>query len=153
VEYIRRPNAAQRMLKVVREFARAGASLAAFVLAAAWLLTAMPQALREVAGLPAMDLPSAARLTGLVHVSLAGGYDVATALPFMIGFLALFVALGLMSGDGWTRLWAPLIGAASAWAWAASPGGTMGGYLLIACAVVIVGGVLASGWRLSASLD
>jgi hypothetical protein len=140
-----------RMVRLGREVCRAAAALAAFVVAAAWLLGALPPqlhaALVNASGIPELPLPEMNRLTDLVHYSLAGGYDVGSALPFVVGFLALFVGMGLLSGDGWTRLWAPVIGVASAWAWSLAPGAAVSAYLLPACGAVVLGGALSGEWR------
>jgi hypothetical protein len=124
--------------------------MAAFVVAAAWLVGALPpQLVQSVIGNAALDtLPIATRLTDLVHLSLAGGYDVGSMAPFAIGFLAAFVGMGLLSGDGWRRLWAPVVGVASAWAWSLGPGSAVSPYLLPACGAVVLGGALTSDWRI-----
>jgi hypothetical protein len=147
----RRPTFAQRAIRFVIELGRIQTALAAFAVGAVWLLTALPPALRTtilgVSGLSSLSLPDTSRLTELAHLSLTSGYDVGSALPFAIGFLALFVGVGLMAGDGWTRLLAPAIGVASAWAWQASPDAVLNPLLLPACGVVVLGGALSSEWR------
>jgi hypothetical protein len=86
-----------RALGWVREVGRAGAALAAFVLGAVWLLAALPPSI--VHGLLGeVALPTASGVTNLVHFLLAGGYDLGSAAPFALAFLALFV--GLLSGEG-----------------------------------------------------
>jgi hypothetical protein len=117
------------------------------VLGAVWLLAALPPSILHGL-LGDVALPTASGLTSLVHFSLAGGYDLGSAAPFALAFLALFVGMGLLSGDGWTRFWAPAVGvtSASAWAWSLISGPIVSPYLLPACGAVVLGGALAGKW-------
>jgi hypothetical protein len=90
-----------------------------------------------------LPVPDASAVTALVQVTLAGGYEIGSALPYGLGFLALFVGLGLLSGDGWTRLWAPALGVASAWLWTGAAGTPPSPALLPACGAVVLGGALS----------
>jgi hypothetical protein len=47
-------------------------------------------------GAPGLSLPDASRLTSLVHIPLWDGYDLGLALPYALGFLAMFIGMGLM---------------------------------------------------------
>ncbi len=148
----RRPSLAQKGLRVVLDMARTQAALAAFAIGAVWLLTAMPPELRDqllsMAKLSWLKLPETARLTELVHLSIGSGYDIGTALPFAVGFLSIFVGMGLISDEGWTRFWAPLVGVGTSWVWAASPAAQMTPLLLPACGVMVLGAIVSSDWKM-----
>jgi hypothetical protein len=88
---------------------RAVLALAAFAMGGALVLAALPDQLRaEVSstlgvpwilaqiGAQGLSLPDASRLTSLVHVPLGDGYDLGLALPYALGFLAMFIGMGLM---------------------------------------------------------
>jgi hypothetical protein len=141
------PRLAHTALRWCVELARTATAMAAFVVAAAWLLSALPDELRSAilasGGLTTLPVPDASMLSGLVHMTLAGGYEVGSALPYVLGFLGLFVGIGLLSGDGWTRLWAPALGIASAWLWTGATGAALSPVLLPACGAVALGGVLS----------
>jgi hypothetical protein len=115
----RGPGVAARAAGLALELARMASALAAFGLAAAWLLSAVPAQTREAViaavGFAPPRLPDANRLAALVHIPLGGGYDLGSALPYGIGFLAVFVGLGLLSRERWTHLWAPALAVAGAW--------------------------------------
>jgi hypothetical protein len=147
--WLRAPSPAGRLLRWMVEVARAATALAAFVVAAVWLLTALPGEVRETilsaSGMSSLPLPDAAGFLlsrfGL-QLGMLGGYNLASALPYGLGFLALFVGLGLLSAEGWTRLWAPLLGVASAWVWLQVGGPAETPAVLAGCAMVALGGVL-----------
>jgi hypothetical protein len=105
----RPPNTALRALGTLMDLMRAGLALAAYAMGGALVLAALPDQLREdlssmlgipwilsQIGAPAVSLPDASRLTSLVHVPLGDGYDLGLALPYALGFLAMFIGMGLM---------------------------------------------------------
>jgi hypothetical protein len=116
---LRAPSPAMKLLQFSLEVTRATTGLAGLLVASTWLLIALPPDMRQSVltslGLTAMPLPTlpAASLS-LPHL---GAYNAASALPYGLAFLAIFVALGVLSAEAWTRLWAPLLGVASAWLW------------------------------------
>jgi hypothetical protein len=95
-----RPGPALRALALILDLCRATLALAAFVVAAALLCSSLPEQAREALlstiGVPAWWLPDAGRVTSLVRVPLGGGYDLGQALPYTLGFLAMFVGMGLL---------------------------------------------------------
>jgi hypothetical protein len=96
--HYRRSRFIQRAIAEVIQLVRMALASVAVMLGAAWLLSAAPAQLREhvlsASHLSPTWLPDAAGVTSLVHVTLAGGYDVGLAVPYSIGFAALFVGLG-----------------------------------------------------------
>jgi hypothetical protein len=103
------PGLAIRSQALVLDLARAALAMAAFALGGIVLLSALPAALKEElssaigltsllaqTGLPLLELPDASRLTSLVHVPLGGGYDLGLALPYALGFLAMFIGMSLL---------------------------------------------------------
>jgi hypothetical protein len=105
----RKPNIALRALGTLMDLLRSGLALAAFAMGGALVLAALPDQLREdlssTLGVPwllaqigaqSLSLPDASRLTSLVHVPLGDGYDLGLALPYALGFLAMFIGMGLM---------------------------------------------------------
>lgn len=129
---------------------RAVGALAAFLIGTTWLLSALPPSLRsafaDASGLQALPLPDARALTGLLHLSL-GGFDLGSTLPYGVGFLALFIGLGLLRDERWTRVWAPLLGIGSGWVWIASAAGAPppDTLMVLACGLLAVGGAV-TGW-------
>ncbi|MBI2863984.1 MAG: hypothetical protein HYX94_05430 [Chloroflexi bacterium] len=114
------------------------ASLACLALAAYWLLVAllplaslpvMKQAFVDFQGVAEVDLSEAsllyhsasqwlpelswASLPWNDKLEVAPGYNLLAAVPYVIGFLYLFVALGLARREGWSRFWAVAATAAS----------------------------------------
>lgn len=103
--------------------ARAAGAAAAILLGAAWLVGGLPPELRAAwpvddHGLapfvPALDLARAPAPAGL---ELWPGYNILTAGPFVLGFLALLIAAGLLDREGWARLWGPVLAVASVVLW------------------------------------
>jgi hypothetical protein len=103
------PGLAIRSLALVLDLARAALAMAAFALGGIVLQSALPAVLKEElssaigltsllaqTGLPLLELPDASRLTSLVHVPLGGGYDLGLALPYALGFLAMFIGMSLL---------------------------------------------------------
>jgi hypothetical protein len=70
------------------------------------------------------------------------GYQTASAVPYGLGFLGEFIGMGLLSGDRWTRAWAPVLGLASAWLWLHAGDATVSPLVLAACVLMASGGVL-----------
>src|SRR6266542_2592673 len=105
-------------------------------------------AITDSSGLQSLPLPDARALTGLVQLAPVGGYELGSALPYGIGFLALFIGLGLLGDERWTRLWAPLLGIASGWVWLSFPSGAgPEPLILVACGLVAVAGAV-TGWTI-----
>jgi len=96
----RRLNPLPALANAVRVSVRLALSMTALLLGGAWLLSALPgptrQALLSASGLQIAWLPDPRGVTSLVHVSLGGGYDLGLAVPYAIGFLALFGGLGIL---------------------------------------------------------
>jgi hypothetical protein len=96
----RRPNPLAGVANAIRASVRLALSITALLLGSAWLLSALPaptrQALLSASGLQITWLPDPRGVTSLVHVPLGGGYDLGLAVPYAIGFLALFVGLGIL---------------------------------------------------------
>jgi hypothetical protein len=129
---------------------RVAAALAAFAIAGAWVVSALPAELRLKVGelLDAQALDGLMRVAGEGSVGLvrvAGEGPLGSALPFGVGFLALFVGLGVLSGETWTRLWAPLVGFGSAYLWVTAGSTNLAPLLLGACWLVALGGILSGG--------
>ena len=115
----KRPGPLSRAARGVLDLLRIGLAIGVLGLGAGWLLSGLPAQLRDIVlqpiGLGNMPLLDASRLTSLVHIPLGGGYDAASALPYWMGFFAVFVGLGLLQRERWTRIWAPAIIVASLW--------------------------------------
>ncbi len=150
--FVRRSGLVHRTLWAAIDVSRAIGALAAFLLGTTWLLGALPPGLRaaiaDSSGLQSLPLPDARALTGLVQLAPVGGYELGSALPYGIGFLALFIGLGLLGDERWTRLWAPLLGIASGWVWLSFPSGAgPEPLILVACGLVAVAGAV-TGWTI-----
>ena len=124
-------------------------AVAAFSVGAAWLLSGLPvevrQAVTAAGGLGALPVPDATSVFARLPISfpVLEGYPTASALPYGLGFLVEFVGVGLLSGDRWTRVWAPLVGIGSAWLWLQAPAAISSPLVLAACVLTASGGVLA----------
>jgi hypothetical protein len=136
---LRPPSPAKRLLSFSLEVARAATAVAAFLVAAVWLLSALPSDLRQTilaaSGLSSLSVP---RLPVLAPgLTLLGGYNASSMLPYALAFLGVFVGLGLLGGEAWTRVWGALLGLGSAWFWQHAGGsGEMPILLLVASALL-----------------
>jgi hypothetical protein len=132
-----------------RELTRSLTAVAAFGIGAAWLLSALPADLRQAVsaagGLAGLPVPEAAAVFATLPISMPvlDGYNTASALPYGLGFLVEFVGIGLVSGDRWTRVLAPLVGLGSAWLWLHAVGPAASPVVLAACVLTASGGALA----------
>ena len=137
----------------VCELMRTLTAVAAFSVGAAWLLSGLPpevrQAVTAAGGLGTLPVPDATTVFAHLPFSFPvfDGYPTASALPYGLGFLGEFVGLGLLSGDRWTRAWAPLVGIGSAWLWLQAPGLTPSPLILTACVLTASGSVLVQRAR------
>jgi hypothetical protein len=80
---------------------RTSAGLVVLAVGGVVILAGLPASLRTdllsaVGGPPTPWLPDVSGLASLVHVPLGGGYDLGTAFPYAIGFLAVFIGFGLL---------------------------------------------------------
>ena len=144
----RRPTLGQRFRGLGLEITRCLTAVAAFGIGAAWLLSAVPPEVRlsiaAAADLRVLQVPDASAVFAELPLPvLGGGYRTASALPYGLGFLAEFVGFGLLSSQGWTRGWAPVVGLASAWLWLHAGAGWPSQLVLLGCAIVASGSVLA----------
>jgi hypothetical protein len=137
----------------LRELTRTLTAVAAFGVGAAWLLSALPPELRQAVsaagGLASLPVPDAATVFAQLPLSLPvlDGYATTSALPYGLGFLGEFIGLGLLSGDRWTRGWAPLLGMGSAWLWLHTSDASISPWMLAACILMASGGALADARR------
>mgnify|MGYP001464082031 CR=1 FL=1 len=108
------------------ELIRVVGGMAALVLAVLWLTTGLVPALgRALASLPVADQSlihqllltiNGAALPGHGHLALpVVDYDLGLSLPFVLAFLFIFTARGLMDGDVWARRGGLLAAGAGAW--------------------------------------
>jgi hypothetical protein len=111
--HLRGPRQVPLAVRLVGSLLAAAAACVAFLISAVWLLSALPsELLPSIPGasmLMDLGMPRGDRLAGMVHMTVAGGYDLGSALPFGIGFLALFVGMGLLNRERWTAIWAPVV--------------------------------------------
>lgn len=115
-EGLRGPRPKPLVMRLMLNLVSAALAFGAFAMAAAWLLTALPAEMLQSIPFPGIldgGLGRATRLTNLIHFSLAGGYDLGSALPFGIGFLAVFIGIGLLNRERWTAVWAPVLALAT----------------------------------------
>jgi len=80
---------------------RTAAALGVLAVGGAVLFSGLPARVRDdllthVGSPPTPWLPDLSGLSSLVHVPLAGGYDLGMTVPYAIGFLAMFVGFGLL---------------------------------------------------------
>ncbi|MBI4504141.1 MAG: hypothetical protein HY691_01280 [Chloroflexi bacterium] len=148
-----RPAAGAELWSGLLGLVRAAGAAAAIMLGAAWFAGGLPPELRQAwpvgdyglaALVPTVDL---ARGPAVAWLDLWPGYSVLSAAPFVLGFLSLFVAAGVLGREDWTRLWGPLLALASVGLWpgalAAAPGHP----------ALALGGLLALGSLASAAAD
>jgi hypothetical protein len=60
------------------------------------VLSALPAPIRDAVGFQAPLAFDPALMTSMVHVPVQGGYDLGLAIPYVVGFLAVFLGLGTM---------------------------------------------------------
>jgi hypothetical protein len=100
--------------------------LMALALAALWMTTAvMPAVGQFLTQLPAEDEQIVRRLLLTLNTAALPGeghlplplinYDLGLALPFVLAFLFVFTARGLMDGDSWARTTGLLLAAVGGW--------------------------------------
>jgi len=133
---------------------RIAGGLMALALAALWMTTGVLPALGTwLSQLPAGDelmlrrlvlTINATALPGKGHLPLPGvNYDLGLALPFVLGFLFVFTARGLVDGDGWARTTGLLLAGAGGWLCAAAVTNPDASRLgLVLCVGVIVAAML-----------
>jgi tetratricopeptide (TPR) repeat protein len=129
--------------------ARAAGTAAAIVLGAAWIAGGLPAELRRTleaantAGafdlLPIVDWSV---LTDRTRLELVSNYNVLSAIPFVLGFLALLVGAGLLNREGWTRFWGPALALSSAWLWVGVFGVEPKQVAVALCSLVALGGLV-----------
>jgi hypothetical protein len=145
----RRPRRRERLRGFWLEVTRCLTAVAAFGIGAAWLLSALPpevrQAIATATDTRILQVPDAAAVFAHMPLPVLGdGYRTASALPYGLGILAEFVGFGLLSSQRWTRAWAPVVGLASAWLWLHAGAGWPSQLVLLGCAIVASGSVLAA---------
>jgi hypothetical protein len=100
--------------------------MAALALAVLWMTAGVVPALgHALAGLPKADQVliqrvlltiNSAALPGKGHLDLpVANYDLGLSLPFVLGFLFVFTARGMVDGDRWARKGAMLLAALGGW--------------------------------------
>jgi hypothetical protein len=97
----RTANLLMRLAAALIGLVRTSAGLVVLAVGGVVILAGLPAGLRTdllsaVGGPPTPWLPDVSGLASLVHVPLGGGYDLGTAFPYAIGFLAVFIGFGLL---------------------------------------------------------
>ena len=116
-ERLHGPRQLPGVVRLLLNLITAVSALGAFVVGAVWLLSALPAELEHSLPVPdgiiQVSVAKASRVTSLVHLMVAGGYDLGSAVPFAVGFLAVFIGIGLLNRERWTALWAPALAVAT----------------------------------------
>ena len=94
----RRKNPLKQMASAVLNLVRVVAALGVIGAGVVVVVGALPVQLKNSLQTP-IELPDTSGLVELVHVPLGGGYDLGMALPYALGFLALFIGMGLLQRE------------------------------------------------------
>ncbi len=122
----RRPREKAAWLAAVSETVRVAGGLMALGIAVLWATTGMLPALGSLLSeLPSADQALLGRLAltldsnglpGHGHLPLPVlAYDLGPSLPFVLAFLFVFTARGLLDGDGWARTSGLLLAGLGCW--------------------------------------
>src|SRR5581483_4086795 len=139
---------------VVLDLIRMAGGFAALALAALWMTAGVFPALRTIASsLPAADQALLQRLILSINPAALPGkghlplpllnYDLGLSLPFVLAFLFVFTARGLMDGDAWARGGSLLLAGLGGWLCTAAVTNADAGRLGVGlCAGMIVAAML-----------